>query len=62
MTATQLESLKSDFLEWSGGFEPECQDDIETYIASSMSADLDEGEAREALTHWMRDAQSAGAR
>ena len=62
MTPAQLESLKSDFLEWTGGFEPESEHDIEKYVASSMSVELDEREVREALAQWMRAARSDVAR
>jgi len=31
MTTEQIESLKADFLEWTGGFEPEADGDIAAY-------------------------------
>jgi hypothetical protein len=56
MTPDQLQSLKADYLEWTGGFEPEVEEDIETYVEAAMAVDLDVGEVREALRRWMREA------
>jgi len=53
MTDSELQLLKADFIEWSGGFEPESEEDIKTYIEFSMSSDLDEGEVAGALRQWM---------
>jgi hypothetical protein len=41
-------------LEWTGGFEPETEEDITTYVETSMPFDLKPEEAREALREWMR--------
>ena len=54
MTTDQLESLKADFLQWTGGFEPETVEDITTYIDTSMPFDLASDEAAKALREWMR--------
>ena len=62
MTTAQLESLKADFLQWTGGFEPESDEDIATYTTVSMPYDFDEVEAGQALRHWMRDADSSSSR
>lgn len=59
MTPAQIELLKEDFLEWTGGFEPESEEDVETYVMSSITVELDPAEARQVLTDWMRDARSA---
>jgi hypothetical protein len=58
MTDTNTDALKADFLEWTGGFEPECVEDIDTYIAASMPFDIPADEARAALQQWMREAGS----
>lgn len=59
MTATQLESLKSDFLEWTGGFEPESHEDIARYIDTSMPFDYDKAEALKVLSAWMKEAATS---
>jgi len=53
MTIAQIESLKADFLEWTGGFEPETDRDIATYISTSMPFDFDAAEATEVLQRWL---------
>ena len=52
MTTEQIESLKADFLEWTGGFEPETDGDIATYVGASMPFDFDAAEAAEVLRRW----------
>jgi hypothetical protein len=59
MSAAQLQLLKADYLEWTGGFEPEADNDVETYIASSMPSDMDDDEVRKALTEWMHQTAEA---
>lgn len=56
MSDSELQALRADFLEWTGGFEPETDEQIATYIDGSMAADVDPSEAREALREWMRAA------
>lgn len=58
MTTDQLESLKADFLQWTGGFEPETDKDIAAYISTSMPFDLDEDDTRRALEQWMGKPES----
>ena len=52
INAKTIESLKADFLEWTGGFEPESDEQVATYVATSMPFDLDPDEATEALQGW----------
>ena len=52
MTTEQIESLKADFLEWTGGFEPETDGDIAAYVSASMPFDFDAAEATEVLRRW----------
>jgi hypothetical protein len=59
MSNLELQSLKSDFLEWTGGFEPETEDDIAAYVNTSMPLDLDPAEARDALREWMQAATTS---
>ena len=54
MSDSELKLLKADFLEWTGGFEPETEEDIAAYVDTSMPFDLKPEEAREALRKWMR--------
>jgi hypothetical protein len=58
MTAAQLDSLKADFLKWTGGFDPETDEDVAIYINTSMPFDLDVAEATEALRRWKGANQS----
>jgi len=55
MSDSELQSLKADFLEWTGGFEPESEEDISTYVDASMPFAIDATEAIEALRAWMRE-------
>jgi hypothetical protein len=55
MSESELQSLKADFLAWTGGFEPESEDDISSYIETSMPFTLDAVEAAEVLRAWMRE-------
>ena len=62
MTAAQLNALKADFLEWTGGFEPECVEHIEAYVTTSMPFNLTDDEAREVLRRWMEQSASIKVR
>lgn len=42
-----------DFREWSGGYKPSSQDEIQTYIATSCPFDIDEPKLWAFLTDWM---------
>lgn len=46
-------TIVEDFLEWSGGFEPEDDEQIETYLELSVSSDVDEARVRDVLRAWM---------
>ena len=61
MTEQQLDELKADFLEWSGGFEPETDEKIDIHITSSMPLNIADDDARTALKQW-RDIASAVGR
>jgi hypothetical protein len=58
MKLTEIEALKADFLEWTGGFNPETDEDIEVYIETSMPLDIDDDEARDILRNWMCEAEA----
>lgn len=58
MTGSQLEDLKADYLEWTGGFPPESVEDVEAYIATSMPFDIDPTEATKSLIGWLRESSS----
>jgi hypothetical protein len=53
MTLVQIESLKSDFLEWSSGFPPDSPARVTVYIDYAISTDGDPVVAREVLLAWM---------
>ena len=53
LTSEQIDALKADFLEWSGGFEPESFDTITVYIDYACDYRLDGEEVRRVLTDWM---------
>lgn len=58
MMQADFDALKADFLEWTGGFEPESDAHVEVYLSASMPLALDEEVARTALRSWMRRAAS----
>ena len=66
MEETLLAKLRADFLEWSGGFEPESPEQITVYMMTAMDAEIailaDEGRGGEgeieigvALSRWMEE-------
>lgn len=55
MTQAQLEELKADFLEWTGGFEPESEEECLNYIQTSMPFNLAVEEAADALRRWVHE-------
>jgi hypothetical protein len=59
MSDSELQALKADFLEWTGGFEPETEDDIAVYVETAMAFDSNPLEVREALREWMREAATS---
>ena len=56
MTSLELESLKADFLAWSGGFEPDGDFEIEVYVLYARSSAVNEDECRDALRTWLKPA------
>jgi len=60
MSGEQLAALKAHYLEWSGGFEPETTEDIDTYADAAMDVNLDRGEAVNALTEWLKETDPSG--
>jgi len=59
MKQKAIESLKRDFSEWSGGFEPESSEQITVYIDYACPARADLGEVRLVLMDWMNGSPSA---
>jgi hypothetical protein len=53
MTPEQIEQLKRDFLEWSGGFEPETEHQIIVYVDYARDSRLDREDVRHILEDWM---------
>lgn len=53
MTKAQIESLKRDFLTWSGGFEPESIHQIVVYADYACPLKLSTEEVTDALINWM---------
>lgn len=58
MTQEQIESLRQDFLEWSGGFEPESRHQITVYVEYARDSELDPEESQQVLTDWMDGVRS----
>ena len=50
------ESIREDFLAWSGGFPPESEAQISSYVDTAMPMDADPVAVRQFLTAWMSDA------
>jgi hypothetical protein len=53
MDQDAVQQLKEDFLEWSGGFPPESNDQITVYVDYARTLDLLEEDTREVLRQWM---------
>jgi hypothetical protein len=49
------DSIREDFLAWSGGFPPESEAQISSYVKTAMPADADPVAVRQLLTAWMND-------
>ena len=45
LTEQQKAEIKADFLEWSGGFLPDCHNHVMEYVDSVMSSDLNDVES-----------------
>lgn len=56
MTPEPIESLRSSFLAWSGGFPPESAEQVTVYVDYARDVDIDPDEARDALLEWMQAA------
>ncbi len=52
-----VNELKQDFLDWSGGFKPQDDDQVNLYVKSSLSIKMHDEVARQALTDWMNQAE-----
>lgn len=55
MDEQAVKALKEYFLEWSGGFPPECEYQITVFIDYASPVGSDPDEVREILTDWMCD-------
>ena len=55
MDAAQQRAIKEDYLAWTGGFPPDSESEIFTYIEASMPLDCDLEEVRAALHAWMAE-------
>lgn len=51
--------LQADFLDWTGGFEPEDEEQIDMYIRIGMVTDIDPLIAGELLIAWMEETKAA---
>lgn len=49
------EEIKADFLEWSGGFEPDTPEQITVYVDYARHTDTDADYVRRVLTTWLDD-------
>ena len=56
MRQSMIDDLKDDYLQWTGGFTPDTDNEISVYLESARPADTDPGEARSILRRWMNDA------
>ncbi len=50
------ESLKVDFLEWSGGFPPDSEQQIFVYVEYAAPNNVDEADVLSLLRTWMNEA------
>ena len=55
MNPSMAESIKSDFLEWSGGFPPESEDQITVYVDYADPSGQGTEDVRRTLRAWMND-------
>jgi len=58
MTSQQLGLLKADYLEWSGGCEPDAEEDIAVYVEYTRPYYLDKDDVTEALRTWWRETEA----
>jgi hypothetical protein len=52
MTAAEI---KTDFLQWSGGFEPDSAEQITVYVDYARHIETDEEYVRRVLTGWIEE-------
>jgi hypothetical protein len=55
-----FQALRDEFLEWSGGFEPEGEHQITVFIDYAMTPGINEEVARAYLLGWSREGCSHG--
>jgi hypothetical protein len=55
MEADEEQRLREDFEEWSGGFPPESQSQIEEYAKTSLAVNFAEDYAKFILARWMAE-------
>lgn len=55
MEATDIQALRRDFLQWSGGFEPESRSEITVYVDYACPITFSADEATRALLDWMQN-------
>ncbi len=53
MTNEQIEELKRHFFVWSGGFEPESEDQIIVYVDYARVSQLERDEVYDVLVEWL---------
>jgi hypothetical protein len=61
MTKEQIEELKRDFQEWSGGFEPDSECQIVMYADYARDSSLDRDEVVWTLQKWMGEQAESAA-
>jgi len=55
MDKQAAEAIKADFLEWSGGFPPESEEQVFIYVQYAAPSDVDEEELLALLRTWMQE-------
>ena len=55
MDKTLVETIKEDFLAWSGGFPPESDYQIFVYIETAKPVDINDTELGDMLRVWMNE-------
>ncbi len=49
------DKLREDFLDWSGGFPPESEQQIDVYVEHRSPVDMDNAEVTQILTDWLKE-------
>ncbi len=60
MDSQMANTIKQDFLAWSGGFPPESDDQIYVYIETAKRPEIDDEELRALLQTWMNGDDCCG--